>query len=92
MSHAVHYLQRDWVNAWPRYWPEKSYAFRRGFQAGVNHQLGTAATRAGTCPARNPYDSGTAETEAWALGYSNGTAHAEVMQKLSDREATHAST
>ncbi len=74
-------LQRDWVNRWPRHWPEASYPARLGWQAGVNRALGADALHTSEAPAHSPYDEGTSDHDAWRCSCIAGEAFAR--QQLS---------
>lgn len=73
---SPHNLQRDWVNNWPRDWPEFSYPSRLGWQAGVNRALGADAQHTSEAPAHSPYDEGTGDHDAWRCARISGEAFA----------------
>lgn len=70
-------LQRDWVNRWPRHWPEMSYPARLGWQAGVNAALGSQAVHSSEVPTHSPYPSATADHESWATSRHAGEVFAQ---------------
>lgn len=89
---ALSHLQRDWVNAWPKFWPEASYAHRCGFQAGVNRVLSADATHTRETPQQNPHAPGTPEGETWTFAMHAGENYAGVIlaqQHSTTRSAAH---
>lgn len=82
-------LQRDWIDNWPRYWPDRSYAHRCGFQAGVNKRLGRDAVHVVDVPKSNPYDSGSSDNEAWDDGFYLGQSHASILLDSAETGCLH---